>query len=243
ADTNEPIAGAYVDISDSNWAIIGSIEATGEDGAYNFEVSKAGDYYLNAEAPYYYFDRQDPDPATVTTTGVVSNVYLKSKSFAVTGVVYDKATNQPILDAKVDLFCNGKVIATTPTGSETGDYYFEDIDHVGTNVYFVRAYRNGYKSEDIDLDFSKVGAWNTLLEGQDIYIGVGDSGVGSLTANGFKAFGGKGIITVVSAQGIVNIYNEAGSLIRSEKVQDGKTTFNGITPGIYIVNGVKVAVK
>ena len=243
ADTNEPIAGAYVDISDSNWSVINSLEATGEDGAYNFEVSKAGDYYLNAEAPYYYFDRQDPDPATVTTTGVVSNVYLKSKSFAVTGVVYDKATNQPILDAKVDLFCNGKVIATTPTGSETGDYYFEDIDHVGTNVYFVRAYRNGYKSEDIDLDFSKVGAWNTLLEGQDIYIGVGDSGVGSLTANGFKAFGGKGIITVVSAQGIVNIYNEAGSLIRSEKVQDGKTTFNGITPGIYIVNGVKVAVK
>ncbi|MDD6621584.1 MAG: carboxypeptidase regulatory-like domain-containing protein [Bacteroidales bacterium] len=243
ADTNEPIAGAYVDISDSNWSVINSLEATGEDGAYNFEVSKAGDYYLNAEAPYYYFDRQDPDPATVTTTGVVSNVYLKSKSFAVTGVVYDKATNQPILDAKVDLFCNGKVIATTPTGSETGDYYFEDIDHVGTNVYFVRAYRNGYKSEDIDLDFSKVGALNTLLEGQDIYIGVGDSGVGSLTANGFNAFGGKGIITVVSAQGIVNIYNEAGSLIRSEKVQDGKTTFNGITPGIYIVNGVKVAVK
>ncbi|MGM9800822.1 MAG: carboxypeptidase regulatory-like domain-containing protein [Candidatus Limisoma sp.] len=243
ADTNEPIAGAYVDISDSNWSVINSLEATGEDGAYNFEVSKAGDYYLNAEAPYYYFDRQDPDPATVTTTGVVSNVYLKSKSFAVTGVVYDKATNQPILDAKVDLFCNGKVIATTPTGSETGDYYFEDIDHVGTNVYFVRAYRTGYKSEDIDLDFSTVGAWNTLLEGQDIYIGVGDSGVGSLTANGFKAFGGKGIITVVSAQGIVNIYNEAGSLIRSEKVQDGKTIFNGIVPGIYIVNGVKVAVK
>ena len=243
ADTNEPIAGAYVDIQNSDWVTIGSLEATGEDGAYNFEVSAAGDYYLNAEAPYYYFDRQDPDPATVTTTGVVSNIYLKSKSFAVTGVVYDKATNQPILDAKVDLFCNGKVIATTPTGSETGDYYFEDIDHVGTNVYFVRAYRNGYKSEDIDLDFSKVGAWNTTLEGQDIYIGVGDSGVGSLTANGFKAFGGKGIITVVSAQGIVNIYNEAGSLIRSEKVQDGKTTFNGIVPGIYIVNGVKVAVK
>ncbi|MGM9833536.1 MAG: carboxypeptidase regulatory-like domain-containing protein [Candidatus Limisoma sp.] len=243
ADTNEPIAGAYVDISDSNWAIIGSIEATGEDGAFNFEVSEAGEYYLNAEAPYYYFDRQDPDPAVVTTTGVVSNVYLKSKSFAVTGVVYDKATNQPILDAKVDLFCNGKVVATCPTGSETGDYYFEDIDHVGTNVYFVRAYRNGYKSEDIDLDFSTVGAWNTTLEGQDINIGVGDSGVGSLTANGFKAFGGKGIITVVSAQGIVNIYNEAGALIRSEKVQDGKTTFNGITPGIYIVNGVKVAVK
>ncbi|MGM9841650.1 MAG: carboxypeptidase regulatory-like domain-containing protein, partial [Candidatus Limisoma sp.] len=242
-DTDEPIAGAYVDIQNSDWVTIGSLEATGEDGAYNFKVSAAGDYYLNAEAPYYYFDHQDPDPATVTTTGVVSNVYLKSKSFAVTGVVYDKATNQPILDANVDLYCNGEVISTCPTGSLTGDYYFEDIDHVGTNAYFVRAYRDGYKSEDIDLDFSKVGVWNSLLEGQDIYISVGDSGVGSLTANGFKAFGGKGIITVVSAQGIVNIYNEVGSLIRSEKVQEGKTTFNGITPGIYIVNGVKVAVK
>lgn len=243
ADTNEPIAGAYVDISDSNWAIIGSLEATGEDGAFNFEVSAAGDYYLNAEAPYYFFERQDPDPATVTTTGVVSNIYLKSKSFAVTGVVYDKATNQPVLDAKVDLYCNGEVVATSPTGSETGDYYFEDIDHVGTKTYFVRAYRDGYKSEDITLDFSTVGAWNSLLESQDIYIGVGDSGVSTLTANGFKAFGGKGNITVVSAAGVVNIYNEVGSLIRSEKVQNGKTTFNGLNAGIYIVNGVKVAVK
>ncbi len=243
ADTNEPIAGAYVDISDSNWAIIGSLEATGEDGAFNFEVSAAGDYYLSAEAPYYFFERQDPDPATVTTTGVVSNIYLKSKSFAVTGVVYDKATNQPVLDAKVDLYCNGEVVATSPTGSETGDYFFEDIDHVGTKTYFVRAYRDGYKSEDITLDFSTVGAWNSLLESQDIYIGVGDSGVGTLTANGFKAFGGKGNITVVSAAGVVNIYNEVGSLIRSEKVQNGKTTFNGLNAGIYIVNGVKVAVK
>ena len=243
ADTNEPIAGAYVDISDSNWAIIGSLEATGEDGAFNFEVSAAGDYYLSAEAPYYFFERQDPDPATVTTTGVVSNIYLKSKSFAVTGVVYDKATNQPVLDAKVDLYCNGEVVATSPTGSETGDYFFEDIDHVGTKTYFVRAYRDGYKSEDITLDFSTVGAWNSLLESQDIYIGVGDSGVSTLTANGFKAFGGKGNITVVSAAGVVNIYNEVGSLIRSEKVQNGKTTFNGLNAGIYIVNGVKVAVK
>ncbi|MDD5870373.1 MAG: carboxypeptidase regulatory-like domain-containing protein [Bacteroidales bacterium] len=243
ADTNEPIAGAYVDISDSNWAIIGSLEATGEDGAFNFEVSAAGDYYLSAEAPYYFFERQDPDPATVTTTGVVSNIYLKSKSFAVTGVVYDKATNQPVLDAKVDLYCDGEVVATSPTGSETGDYFFEDIDHVGTKTYFVRAYRDGYKSEDITLDFSTVGAWNSLLESQDIYIGVGDSGVSTLTANGFKAFGGKGNITVVSAAGVVNIYNEVGSLIRSEKVQNGKTTFNGLNAGIYIVNGVKVAVK
>ena len=68
-------------------------------------------------------------------------------------------------------------------------------------------------------------------------------GVSALTAEGFKAFGGQGTITVTMPAGKVSIYNATGALVREAAVEEGTTTLNGFATGIYIVNGVKVAVK
>ena len=68
-------------------------------------------------------------------------------------------------------------------------------------------------------------------------------GVDSVSAEGFKAFGGNNLITVVSPRGVVNVYNEAGALVRSVSVEEGKTAIYGFNAGVYIVNGVKVVVR
>ena len=97
-----------------------------------------------------------------------------------------------------------------------GDYYFENITHVNTHVYTVEAKKSGYLVESITLDFSSVGQWDYLLMDQNITLKVDQQGgVDSVSAEGFKAFGGNNLITVVSPRGVVNVYNEAGALVRA----------------------------
>lgn len=60
----------------------------------------------------------------------------------------------------------------------------------------------------------------------------------------FSAIGGRGAIAVhAGAAQRVNIYNVAGQLVRVADVGEGLTPIQGFTPGIYLVNGVKVVVR
>ncbi len=60
----------------------------------------------------------------------------------------------------------------------------------------------------------------------------------------FTAQGNQGCIYINSGKPCtVRVYNTAGALQRTQQVPQGLSTLTGLTPGIYIVNGVKVAVK
>lgn len=60
----------------------------------------------------------------------------------------------------------------------------------------------------------------------------------------FAALGGVGCISVNAGKAqSVRIYNIAGQLVRNAQVGSGVTTINGISAGIYVVNGTKVMVK
>lgn len=60
----------------------------------------------------------------------------------------------------------------------------------------------------------------------------------------FAALGGVGCISVNAGKAQpVRIYNIAGQLVRNAQVGSGVTTINGISAGIYVVNGTKVMVK
>ena len=60
----------------------------------------------------------------------------------------------------------------------------------------------------------------------------------------FAALGGVGSISVNAGKAqSVRIYNIAGQLVRNAQVGSGVTTINGISAGIYVVNGTKVMVK
>lgn len=53
-----------------------------------------------------------------------------------------------------------------------------------------------------------------------------------------------GNLTVAGADGaVVGVYDLNGRQIASETIVDGSVTIDGLTPGIYVVNGVKVLVK
>ena len=238
ADTNEPIAGAYVELTNANLEVVGS--ATTADGSFEFPVG-AGVYDLWGSMDGYQF--AFADAAEVTTAGVVANVYLRARSFAVAGVINDEKGNV-LTDVTVTLKKDGTTVSEITNGSEAGDYYFENITHVNTHVYTVEAKKSGYLVESITLDFSSVGQWDYLLMDQNITLKVDQQGgVDSVSAEGFKAFGGNNLITVVSPRGVVNVYNEAGALVRSVSVEEGKTAIYGFNAGVYIVNGIKVVVR
>jgi hypothetical protein len=42
---------------------------------------------------------------------------------------------------------------------------------------------------------------------------------------------------------VVGVYDLNGRQIASETIVDGSVTIDSLTPGIYVVNGVKVLVK
>ena len=53
-----------------------------------------------------------------------------------------------------------------------------------------------------------------------------------------------GNLTVNGADGtVVGVYDVNGRQVASETIINGSVTIDGLTPGIYVVNGVKVLVK
>ncbi len=63
-------------------------------------------------------------------------------------------------------------------------------------------------------------------------------------ASGIRVHGGKGVITISSSiETSLSVYSIDGSLITTSNVTPGKTTINGIIPGIYIVEGRKIIVR
>lgn len=60
----------------------------------------------------------------------------------------------------------------------------------------------------------------------------------------FAAQGGAGAIAVnVGKAQTVRIYSVSGALVRTVQVEAGFTPIQGLTPGVYVVNGTKVIVK
>lgn len=71
------------------------------------------------------------------------------------------------------------------------------------------------------------------------------TGIGSVIGdNGFDLAGTYGGIVVAGKDGtVVGVYDLNGRQIASETITGGKAVITGLTPGIYLVNGMKVLVK
>lgn len=243
--TEDVAPGVTVELTDAAYEVAGST-TTDENGKYEFIVTKPGTYDL------YIYNHQDytfmtADQAVVeeNSVTVVANAYVQLKAYGVFGTVTDASTGNPITNGVAGLRRDGseEIIAQVNLASY-GMYYFEsDVTLLSKYTYNVVVWAEGYMHKSKSLDFSTLGPWSSILEGQDIALEQGMDGVGALTAEGFKAFGGQGTITVTMPAGKVSIYNATGALVREAAVEEGTTTLNGFATGIYIVNGVKVAVK
>ena len=159
---------------------------------------------------------------------------------------------------------SGKVSATS------GAVYKQELDLTSEGKFFitfigersfVTAYsltnsHNGSSNGNAEPGF--VGNWGTLAEAKKFGVNVWalkpvpEEMKGRLTAvddiaaagAGFGAQGGDGKITFTSDKAqTVRVYNAAGAAVAAKFVEAGETVTFELVPGIYIVNGNKVAVK
>ncbi|MBR5085660.1 MAG: starch-binding protein [Muribaculaceae bacterium] len=114
----------------------------------------------------------------------------------------------------------GTIVVLNPT-SESGN---------GANGKATYSYANGKGNSEFYLDWSSDGTI-TGINQVEIVDGIS-------IANSY------GDLTLAGKDGtIVGVYDLNGRQVASETITDGKAVITGLTPGIYVVNGVKVLVK
>ncbi|MBO5612839.1 MAG: hypothetical protein J5918_09625, partial [Prevotella sp.] len=122
------------------------------------------------------------------------------------------------------------------TTDADGNYAITVIQADGD--YSFKASKAGYGDFDATLTF----AGEDLIQDVVLYTDE-ELRIGGINANGSRISAGKDGIIVEGADGtVVNIFNYAGQLIRSERVSGGTVKIE-LPQGLYIVNGVKLTVK
>lgn len=104
-------------------------------------------------------------------------------------------------------------------------------DNNGATGRATYSYNNGISNSEFYLDWSSDGQTVTGINGIAVIDGVSIAGnYGSLTVNGADGT-------------VVDVYDMSGRQVAHETIGGGSVTIDGLTPGIYIVNGNKVVVK
>ena len=224
-ETGEAIINAQVSLNDI---------LTNTDGEGYYEVMLAWpvdeSYTLSAKAEGYadvVFDVAITDQSTVKDftmlklRNVVSGKVTDTAGAAIEGVTITLTKGDETIDATTD--ADGNYAITVIQAD--GDYSF-------------KASKAGYGDFDATLTF----AGEDLIQDVVLYTDE-ELRIGGINANGSRISAGKDGIIVEGADGtVVNIYNYAGQLIRSERVSGGTVKIE-LPQGLYIVNGVKLTVK
>ena len=187
-------------------------------------------YTLSAKAEGYadvVFDVAITDQSTVKDItmlklrNVVSGKVTNTAGASIEGVTITLTKGDETVDATTD--ADGNYAITVIQAD--GDYSF-------------KASKAGYGDFDATLTF----AGDDLTQDVVLYTDE-ELSIGGINANGSRISAGKDGIIVEGADGtVVNIYNYAGQLIRSERVSGGTVKIE-LPQGLYIVNGVKLTVK
>lgn len=168
------------------------------------------------------------------------NLEARLKEYTLSGYVTDAASDVDLIGASISLYIDDELFETTVSTAE--GYQFTGISHISGKEVRLAATMDGYDdySETLDLVYGNDG-YNI----KDIEMSAGGTdGIGSMAVKAFAAYGGQGFIRVAAPEAVtVNVYSVAGALLRSERVEPGISRLEGFTAGIYVVNGVKVAVK
>lgn len=115
----------------------------------------------------------------------------------------------------------GTIVVLNPT----------EEDNNGATGRATYTYNNGISDSEFYLDWSSDGQTVTGINGIAVIDGVSIAGnYGSLTVNGADGT-------------VVDVYDMSGRQVARETIGGGSVTIDGLTPGIYIVNGNKVVVK
>jgi len=156
----------------------------------------------------------------------------------ITVKVSDADSGLPIDNASFKLKLEGETFTLTPTSSENGVYSFLNFEVFVGLEYSILVESDGYVAQTVVADGLDEG--DVSLEVKL----VRESGVNGVDPDStLSIYGGHGSITVRSSAAVeVMVYDLSGRLVASVTV-DGTEVIDGIAPGIYIVNGKKVAVR
>jgi hypothetical protein len=137
--TGLPIDGAMVS------AGCGHMATTGSDGSYTIANLAAGDYTVKASKCGAYVMKQYPTPVHVEDGQAVTDINFALTPMgggggngSISGTVYDKSTNEPVVGAKVTA---GGCRNSATTGSD-GTY---SIIGLADGSYTVKAMKKGYE--------------------------------------------------------------------------------------------------
>ena len=231
AETNAPIAGVEIYVSNPESGADVMTGTTDENGAFDLKFKQLGTYNVLFKAVGY-------DMVSYEGTQFEGNfdttVEMQKTVRTFSGTVTDAESHAAIAGASVALYKGEDKVAEATTGAD-GSFEIKVKDQA---VYSLVVKAEGYD----DFTFDTIDLTEGDMTGTPIEM-TPNSGVGMLTADGLRVYGTVGAVVVESAtEATVRVYNAAGSLVRRADVA-GKTRIEGLQRGVYIVNGVKVIVK
>lgn len=114
---------------------------TDADGNYTIEGLAAGSYMVKATKTGVYYPKCYPERVRVEEGQAVTDIDIALSPMAggsgsISGVVYDKTTNQPLVDAKVMVGCHRYVLT-----NERGEYV---LGGLADGSYQPKATKSGY---------------------------------------------------------------------------------------------------
>ena len=231
-----PVAGATVEMAITETEVLTA--TTDAEGKFSIKAQAPGKYEVTVTCADYYAAYDEADLTNGNVTG--AEIYIAPIVYSVSGVVSDSENPETLITgATATLKKNGETVATATT-DDFGMYAFGELEAVSGADWTISLEKEGYDPATATVDFSK--ASYGMLELNISMTKI--SGVAGIYADGIAVYGGQNCIHVTAEKAtVVNVYNAAGSLVRSEKVEAGKSVIEGLNSGVYIVNGVKVAVK
>ena len=195
-----------------------------------------------------YFFQLDPNVTgngTVLTDKQSRDIKDHDRVLGVDGLVMNKITWDGTTGCLLENEASGGRLMSTTITPNDGMNVLNPNDVPGTIVVLTPTTENGDAAEGKAV-YSYDNGTSTPSE---FYLNW--SSDGTITGiSEIKAEGGVSItntcgnLTVAGADGsVVGVYDLNGRQIASETIVDGSVTIDGLTPGIYVVNGVKVLVK
>lgn len=239
--------------SEFAWATTGAEKSLstaihGQNAGKDVFNTSAGESYGTAGAVATFMQLKRNQVPAIEATYYTNDIKFRitdNEGNLINDTISDKQPNgRPFVRLKQ----GSKVIGITEV-DENGEYTFHNVDYTKTYNISVASNSYGYiEADGIRFDDAGRKVENDIVVEVKFHLMPGFEppfgGVESVEANALKAWGGNGEICVATESAIpVTVCDLMGRVARHLTAEPGRTSIDGLTPGIYVVNRTKVVVR